>query len=118
MELGAKVLTNVDNLISASPEEDLDAFRSHFKSRFPSTSFSDYKNGVYSVHTPSREQWESIEEFPHTRDKSGKSTIKGIYFDFISGGYAQSSCYDWSDESQYSDHLRVGIITKEFQDLL
>ena len=60
----------------------------------------------------------SIEEFPHTRDKSGKSTIKGIYFDFISGGYAQSSCYDWSDESQYYDHLRVGIITKEFQDLL
>ena len=50
--------------ISASPEEDLDAFRSHFKSRFPSTSFSDYKNGVYSVDPSSREQWESIEEFP------------------------------------------------------
>ena len=50
--------------ISASPEEDLDAFRDHFKSRFPNTSFSDYKNGVYSVDPSSREQWESIEEFP------------------------------------------------------
>ena len=50
--------------VSASPEEDLDAFRSHFKSRFPSIGFSDYKNGVYSVDPSSREQWESIEEFP------------------------------------------------------
>jgi len=50
--------------VFASPEEDLDAFRDHFKSRFPSIGFSDYKNGVYSVDSSSREQWESIEEFP------------------------------------------------------
>lgn len=48
----------------ASPEEDLEMFRDHFKKRFPNTEFSDYNNGVYSIDSSSREQWESIEEFP------------------------------------------------------
>lgn len=48
----------------ASPEEDQEMFRDHFKNRFPNTEFSDYKNGVYSIDASSREQWESIEDFP------------------------------------------------------
>ena len=48
----------------ASPEEDLEMFRDHFKKRFPNTEFSDYNNGVYSIDSSSREQWESIEDFP------------------------------------------------------
>ena len=48
----------------ASPEEDQELFRDHFKDRFPNTEFSDYKNGVYSIDASSREQWESIEDFP------------------------------------------------------
>ncbi len=48
----------------ASPEEDLELFRDHFKNRFPNTEFSDYNNGVYSIDSSAREQWESIEDFP------------------------------------------------------
>lgn len=48
----------------ASPEEDQQLFRDHFENRFPNTEFSDYKNGVYSIDASSREQWESIEDFP------------------------------------------------------
>jgi L-cysteine S-thiosulfotransferase len=48
----------------ASPEEDQELFRDYFKDRFPNTEFSDYKNGVYSIDASSREQWESIEDFP------------------------------------------------------
>jgi len=48
----------------ASPEEDQQLFRDYFENRFPNTEFSDYKNGVYSIDASSREQWESIEDFP------------------------------------------------------
>ena len=48
----------------ASPEEDRQLFRDYFENRFPNTEFSDYKNGVYSIDASSREQWESIEDFP------------------------------------------------------
>ena len=48
----------------ASPEEDLELFRDHFQNRFPGTEFSDFNNGVYSIDPASREQWESIEDFP------------------------------------------------------
>ena len=34
------------------------------KKLFPDTEYSDYKNGVYSIDSSSREQWESIEDFP------------------------------------------------------
>jgi len=48
----------------ATPKEDLEKFRSYFKKRFPDTPFNDYINGVYSIDSASREQWEMIEEFP------------------------------------------------------
>ena len=50
--------------IYASPEEDRELFRDHFEKLFPNTEYSDYKNGVYSIDPSSREQWESIEDFP------------------------------------------------------
>lgn len=50
--------------VQASPADDLKAFQGYFKKRFPDTSFADYNNGVYSIDAASREQWESIEEFP------------------------------------------------------
>lgn len=48
----------------ATPEEDLKSFREYFKKRFPDTPFDDFINGVYAIDASSREQWESIEEFP------------------------------------------------------
>ena len=50
----------------------------------------------------------------HPFDKSGKSFTKDIYFEFSSGDYVGVSCYDWSEEIQYIDHLRVVIRTKEY----
>ena len=50
--------------VQAAPEEDLEKFRSYFKKRFPDTPFHDFINGVYSIDSASRAQWEEIEEFP------------------------------------------------------
>lgn len=50
--------------VQATPKDDLEKFRSYFKERFPDTPFNDYINGVYSIDSASREQWEEIEEFP------------------------------------------------------
>ena len=50
--------------VISSPEEDYKRFKDYFLDRFPETEFSDYKNGVYSIDLSSREQWESIEDFP------------------------------------------------------
>ena len=58
------ILLFVSLNLSASPEEDLMKFQKYFKNKFPNTEFSDYKNGVYSIDSSSREQWESIEDFP------------------------------------------------------
>ena len=58
------ILLLVNITVYASPEEDQKLFREHFENRFPNTEFSDYKNGVYSIDASSREQWESIEDFP------------------------------------------------------
>ena len=48
---------------SASTLDDQKAFQDYYQKKFPETPFSDFKNGVYSIHAPSREQWEDIEEF-------------------------------------------------------
>ena len=50
--------------VYATPQEDLENFRSYFYKRFPNTPKDDFSNGVYSIDAASREQWESIEEFP------------------------------------------------------
>lgn len=48
----------------ASPADDLKAFQGYFKKKFPDVPTNDFVNGVYALDKPSREQWESIEEFP------------------------------------------------------
>jgi sulfur-oxidizing protein SoxA len=50
--------------VQAGPQQDLAEFRAYFKERFPDVPFNDYVNGVYAIDQASREQWESIEEFP------------------------------------------------------
>ena len=51
-------------LSSASPEDDLKAFRGYFMERFPNVPLEEFANGVYAIDPASREQWEAIEEFP------------------------------------------------------
>jgi sulfur-oxidizing protein SoxA len=62
LALGAGFLFG--SVANASPEEDQKSFQTFFKERFASTEFSDFQNGVYSIHPDSRKQWESIEDFP------------------------------------------------------
>ncbi len=57
-------MVGVPALSQASPESDKKAFQSFFMKRFPGTPFGEYANGVYSIDSISREQWEAIEEFP------------------------------------------------------
>jgi sulfur-oxidizing protein SoxA len=72
---------------NASPEEDLKAFRAYFAKRFPDTPMHDFINGVYSIHKPSREQWEAFEEFPSYEIYVDKG--EGIY----KGSKALQKCF-------------------------
>lgn len=60
----AVITTAVPLITSASPEDDLKAFRGYFLERFPNVPLEEFANGVYAIDPASREQWEAIEEFP------------------------------------------------------
>ena len=50
----------------------------------------------------------------HPADKSGKSTIKEIFYDFPSSGdVASISCADWSSKMNYPDALYVNLDLQE-----
>ena len=50
--------------IQASPADDVKAFQGFYTKKFTDTKFDDYINGIYSIDSASRKQWEEIEEFP------------------------------------------------------
>ena len=59
----------------------------------------------------------------HGGDKSGKSKVKSVYFNFKSGDVINAACTDWSakiekEKKEWWDHLRVGLSSKEFRDWL
>ena len=59
--------------------------------------------------------YEKIEiDFIHPRDTSGKSIVKGYDYNLSLYDFIQVACYDWSDEMQYSDNLRIEISHSEF----
>jgi sulfur-oxidizing protein SoxA len=58
------IATAAPLMSSASPEDDLKAFRGYFMERFPNVPLEEFANGVYAIDAASREQWEAIEEFP------------------------------------------------------
>jgi len=47
-------------------------------------------------------------------DKSGKSSFSEIEYKFPSKDEITIQCYDWSKETGYMDHLRLGLKYKEF----
>ena len=53
----------------------------------------------------------------HRGDKSGKSTITSIYWEFDSRDFVTLECYDWSKEMEttknWADHLRISVFKKE-----
>jgi hypothetical protein len=53
----------------------------------------------------------------HSYDKSGKSSTTDVWF-YLKTGRITVSCYDWSVEMKYVDHLRIRILSKEFMNFL
>ena len=54
----------------------------------------------------------------HAQDPSGKSFTTGLWINFPSGDRIIITCYDWSEELGWTDHLRLGMINKEFMDFI
>ena len=50
----------------------------------------------------------------HPGDATGKSTVNEINFWFKSGDVAAVDCYDWSEHLDWTDHLRVGMLSNDF----
>jgi len=77
--------------VQAGPQQDLAEFRAYFKDRFPDVPFNDYINGVYAVDQASREQWESIEEFPPYELNIDKG--KKLFTTPFKNGKTYASCF-------------------------
>ncbi len=61
----------------------------------------------------------------HNQDKSGKSKVNVIDFDFKNGSSARIMCTDWSEEMEsqkeeynFVDELRVSLLSKEYSKFL
>jgi sulfur-oxidizing protein SoxA len=64
--MGACLIGAVAITTQASPQDDLQQFRSYFKERFPEVPMDEYSNGLYAFPAAGdrRAEWEQIEEFP------------------------------------------------------
>ena len=58
-------------------------------------------------------EFEGPTEAIHTDDKSGKSTYRTFRSNFKTGDSSSVQCYDWSNEVEYVDHLRITISREE-----
>ena len=54
----------------------------------------------------------------HYADETNRSTYDRVDFEFPSGNSIEITCYDWSEAKGHSDHLSVGVETKEFSSWL
>ena len=52
----------------------------------------------------------------HKDDKSKKSKVTYVAFNFPSGDSAKLECYDWSKKMGYDDHLRISLTKGKFND--
>ena len=81
----------IAQIVQAGPKDDLKAFQSYYKSRFPDTKFADFQNGVYAIDAESRAQWESIEEFPPYEPDI--ETGKQLFNTPFKNGKTYASCF-------------------------
>ena len=61
----------------------------------------------------------------HNQDKSGRSKVNVIDFDFINGSGARIMCTDWTEEMEkqieeydFVDELRISLLSKEYSKFL
>ncbi len=85
------LLSSASIAVQASPQQDLKEFRAYFADRFPDVPFKDYVNGVYAIDQASREQWESIEEFPPYELNIDKG--KKLFNTPFKNGKTYASCF-------------------------
>jgi len=85
------LLSTANIAVQASPQQDLKEFRAYFADRFPDVPFNDYVNGVYAIDQASREQWESIEEFPPYELNIDKG--KKLFNTPFKNGKTYASCF-------------------------
>ena len=52
----------------------------------------------------------------HKADKSGKSKTYNIEYEFKSGSSIIVACYDWTKKMKYDDHLRMSLLSSEFNE--
>ena len=52
----------------------------------------------------------------HKADKSGKSKTYNIEYKFKSGSSIKVACYDWTKKMKYDDHLRMSLLSSEFNE--
>jgi sulfur-oxidizing protein SoxA len=100
--------------LQASPESDRAAFEKYFTSKFPATPLEDFVNGIYSIDTPSREQWEEIEQFaPY---ELAIDAGKKMWDTPFANGKSYADCFNDGavrDQYPYWDADRQEVITME-----
>ena len=97
-------------------ENDLNSFRDYYAKRFPDTPMKDFNNGVYSVDKGSREQWESLEEFPPYEIIVDKGEV--LFNKAFKNGKTYASCFSGPVDSikgsyPYFDKKRKEVVTLE-----
>jgi len=56
------------------------------------------------------------ETYKHAADKSGKSTITDVEYEFNNGDTLSVMCYDYSKDHGSQDHLSLTLSTKEYRE--
>ena len=66
-----------------------------------------------------KNKWDD-EPAPHPDDKSGKSLVYNSFLttDGANKATIKIACFNWSEESSYIPHLRIGILTEEYSNWL
>jgi sulfur-oxidizing protein SoxA len=76
---------------TASPPEDLEAFRAFFEKRLPDVEFAEYANGIYAIDEDARRQWMEIEEFPPY--EFGIEQGQSLWETAFANGSGYAQCY-------------------------
>jgi sulfur-oxidizing protein SoxA len=114
--LSLTMLIVLPGVVLATPQQDLEAFRSFYQDRFPNTPFEDFANGVYSIDPVSRAEWQDIEEFPPY--ELNLSAGEELFNTPFANGKTYASCFENGgigirQNYPYFDTERGEVITLE-----
>ena len=101
--LGAiSVMVTAPLAVNASPESDLESFRTYFYQQFPGVELQEFANGIYAIDQSRRFEWEASEEFPPYEEavEQGEKLFKqfNIGSCFKNGGIAIKQNFPYFDK--------------------